>query len=47
MQMGMSGESLPPSVQDAEKADLRPEALGICGDFLQGFRRKQQRPDGL
>jgi hypothetical protein len=39
MQMGVSGESLPPSVQDAEEADLRPEVLGICCDLLQGFRR--------
>jgi hypothetical protein len=43
MQMGVSRESLPPSVQDAEKADLRPEVLGICCDLLESFRRSPEQ----
>ena len=44
MQMGMSSESLPPGVQDAEKADLRAQVFRICCDRLQGLggRSKQQ-----
>ena len=43
MQMRVSSESLPPRVQDAEKADLRPEVSGICCDLLQGFRRSPEQ----
>src|SRR5215471_2538297 len=35
--MGMSSENLPPSVENAEKADLRAQVLRICRDRLQGL----------
>ena len=42
--MRVRGERLPPSVQNAEKADLRAQVLGICRDRLQGLggRSKQE-----
>jgi hypothetical protein len=38
MQMGMMSEGLSPTVQDAEKAELRSQMLRIGGNGLQGFR---------
>jgi hypothetical protein len=38
MQMRMQGESLPPSVQDAEKADVRPKVSRIGCNLLQSLR---------
>ena len=35
--MRVRSERLPPSVQNAEKADLRAQVLGICRDRLQGL----------
>jgi hypothetical protein len=42
--MGMSSQSLPPGVQNAEKADLRAQVLRICCNRLQGLgsRSKQE-----
>jgi hypothetical protein len=37
MQVGMMREGLSPSVQDAEKADLGSEVLGVQRNRLQGF----------
>src|SRR5215471_21454190 len=37
MQMGMKIEGLSPRMQDAEKADLRSQVLGICCHRLQGI----------
>jgi hypothetical protein len=35
--MGMKIEGLPPRVEDAEKADLRPQVFRICRNRLQGI----------
>ena len=37
VQVGMEIEGLPPRVQDAEKADLRPQMFWICRNRLQGI----------
>src|ERR1700681_1898918 len=39
----MMSQSLPPTVQDAEKADLCPEVLRICCNLLQGFRGRSEQ----
>ena len=38
MHMRVSGELLPPCMQDAEEADLCAEVPGIASDFEEGFR---------
>ena len=39
MQMGMSEQRLPPSVQHREKSDLGAEVFGIRGDLEKGLGR--------
>ena len=36
-------QSLPPTVQDAEKADLCSEVLRVCCNLLQGFRGRSEQ----
>jgi hypothetical protein len=43
MQMGMMTEGLSPTVQDAEKPELRSQVLRICCNRLQGFRRSAEQ----
>jgi hypothetical protein len=39
MDMGMSEQRLPPSVQNSEKSDLGAEVFGISGDLEKGLGR--------
>src|SRR3984893_11157539 len=42
MQMGMMQQSLTPSVQHGEEADLRAQVFGIGSDGAQGFGRRTE-----
>jgi len=42
MQVRMQRESLPPSVQDTEKADLRTKVLRIRGNLQQSLRGRPE-----